>query len=109
VTSSEFNLAASLIGVHWAPLLLAAWLWPLKPFSWSFGSILAYTASLVSCLIVLIFGFIFLDVRNSAGTGSGASWYLIYSMMTLGLVPISVIAIHVLAGRFAGFFVRRFV
>lgn len=37
---------------------------------------------------------------------TGAAAYLIYAVMSLGLVPVIIIAAHILAGRFAGFVVR---
>lgn len=107
-TAAEFNLAAVLLAIHWVPLVLAAWLWPLR-LQISFGSLVLLVLSVASWLIVLIGLLVFTNVREVAATaGHAAGWYMIYGVLSLGLIPALVIAAHVLAGRFAGLLIRRY-
>ncbi len=102
------GFAAALVAIHWTPLAIAAWRWPLRKLDWSFGSALAVLPCALAWLIVLFCLLIFTDVREHGfATGHAAGWYVIFSLMTLGALPLSVIGAHVLAGRLAGYWIRR--
>lgn len=105
LNSGEWTLVLLLFAVHWGPLLLAMWLWPLKELTLSVKSAFAVLLSVASCIIVFICLFIFTDVK-SGGNMTGAAAYLIYAVVSLGIVPVIVIAVHVLAGRFLGLLLR---
>ena len=105
--SGEWTFVILLLAVHWVPLLAAMLLWPLKGLKLSVASVITLLLSLVSWLVVFICIFIFTDVR-SGGNMTGAAAYIIYGVMSLGIVPVVIIGAHILAGRFAGFAARRF-
>ncbi|MEO1310304.1 MAG: hypothetical protein AAFV51_04960 [Pseudomonadota bacterium] len=105
--SPEHAVSLVLIAIHWTPLALATWLWPLRPRP-SVGSALALIVCIPSALIVVACLFVFTDVEaRSATAGHAAGWYLIFSVITLGVVPAIVLSAHLMAGRLAGWALRR--
>lgn len=102
----ELKITAVLIAIHWIPLLFAAWVWPLKKLDLSISSALALVFSILAWMIVLISLFLFFDVKANGRPMTWFAAYLIYSMMTLGVVPLILILIHVFAGRLAGYWMR---
>jgi len=90
-----------LLAIHWVPLMLAAWKWPFRSSGGT--SSVQFVLGIASWLVVLGCVFIFFDFRpRSFGGGHGAGWYLVYSLLTLGVLPAMTITCHVLAGRFLG-------
>lgn len=105
---TEYSFMAALFLIHWLPLLYATWKWPLENLVLSFRSMTTFILSIFSWAIVLFCIFIFTDVRlGSAFAKHAGGWYLIYSVLSVGIIPIVVISAHVLAGRFAGFWIKR--
>ncbi|MEM8935073.1 MAG: hypothetical protein AAGC77_01540 [Pseudomonadota bacterium] len=102
----EYGIAAVLLAIHWGPLLLAAWLWPLRKISLSIISILTLIVCLPCGLLVLAGLIIFTDVNYTA-QGNGITWYMIYSIMSLGLIPATMILAHIMTGRLAGYVMRK--
>lgn len=100
---------AIILAIHWAPLLLAAWRWPLRRSDWSILSALKMILGVVCWLIVVICLPIFANAHaNGSGTGSPAGWYIIFSVATFGVVPVLIISAHIYAGRSAGYWYRRY-
>jgi len=102
----EYKITAVLIAIHWIPLLLSACLWPLKKFSLSVSSAITLLFTFVAWLIVLTCLVLFFDVEPE---GSSMTWfaaYLIYAFVSLGIVPLIIVAVHVFAGRSAGLVFR---
>jgi|GEM_PF-6272291 len=102
------GLSLILLSVHWIPLLIGAWRYPMRGFDRSFGGSIKFGLSILCCLLVVIFLFVFLQNKDlGSRTGHSAGWYLIYSVVTVGIVPALVITIHVVAGRFLGWWWRQ--
>ncbi|MEM7290170.1 MAG: hypothetical protein AAF412_07370 [Pseudomonadota bacterium] len=104
--SSDFKITAVLIGIHWIPLLLAAWIWPLKKLDFSFSSAITLLLTVAAWIIVAGCLMLFSDVQANGQQMTGFAAYLIYSFMSLGAVPAAIIAIHVFAGRSLGMWIR---
>lgn len=102
----EYQLALLLFGVHWGPLVAAAILWPMRSVRLSVRTVIAALVGLSSAAIVFVSLFVFGDVRTTA-QGNGVTWYLIFSLMTLGIAPTLVISAHIMVGRWIGYFYRR--
>ena len=103
--SLEFSITAVLIGIHWGPLLLAAWLWPLRKLNVSISSAVTLVFTILAWIIVAVCLLLFFDVRANGRNMTGFAAYLIYSVMTFGVLPIGLVAIHVFAGRSAGLWI----
>ncbi len=98
----------TLIPIHWIPLFMAAWRWPLAGFRKSLASVFLFLICLLSCFVVLVCLLIFTDTNpRPFGEGHAAGWFFVYSLLTLGALPITTITAHILAGRFIGWLVRR--
>lgn len=103
---SEFKITAILISIHWIPLFMSAWFWPFKKFNFSFSSAITLLFTIVAWLVVLVCLFIFFDVKPNGRPMTGFGAYMIYSLMTLGVLPIAIVAVHVFAGRSVGYLLR---
>ena len=103
---SEIKITSILIAIHWIPLFIAAWVWPLRKFDFSFLSAITLLFTIAAWLIVLVCLPLFFDVRANGGQMTWFAAYMIYSLMTFGAVPAAIIAIHVFAGRSAGLWIR---
>lgn len=106
LSSGEWGFLIGLLAIHWVPLLVSMWLWPIREPTRSIASVLSLIVGLASWIIVLSCLFVFTDVK-SGGNMTGAAAYIIYAVVSLGMVPVVIIFAHVMAGRFAGFAVRR--
>ena len=106
IFSSDFRITAILIGVHWIPLLLAAWVWPLKNLSFSFSSAVTLLFTIAAWIVVAACLLLFSDVTADGRQMTGFAAYLIYSVMSFGAVPITIVAIHAFAGRSLGMWIR---
>ncbi|MEM9169179.1 MAG: hypothetical protein AAGC56_05955 [Pseudomonadota bacterium] len=105
--SGAFGFSAVLIAIHWIPLVIAAWLWPIRRPRGLIGKILKVAGGVLVWPFVLFSLSIFTDAEERAATaGHAAGWYLIFSMLTFGVIPAIFIAVHVVAGRFAGLWIR---
>jgi len=107
MAKSELKIFAVVAGLHWGPLLLAARLWPLRELRMSFGSAVTLAFSFLAWLIVAACLLVFSDIRADGRAMTGIGAYLIYSMMTLGVLPVLIVAVHIFAGRSAGLWVRN--
>lgn len=107
LTLDELMVVTGLLLIHWGPLLLAARRWPFINFGLSLRSFITVGVSILSCLIALFCVFLFTDVKGRGTEGHGAGWYIIFSVVTFGILPAFTIAAHVIAGRFIGFTFRR--
>ncbi|MGI9401254.1 MAG: hypothetical protein ACR2O0_08380 [Rhizobiaceae bacterium] len=104
--TSDFMITMILVSIHWIPLLLAAWAWPLKKLDFSLSSAVTLLFTIAAWIIVAGCLLVFSDVQASGQQMTGFAAYLIYSFMSLGAVPIAIIAIHIFAGRSLGMFIR---
>ena len=77
--------------------------WIRRAIVWSFWpvvlDVLGVMATLMSFMMSMAFLF---DTQSPAGTGSVGSWYVIYGVVTLGVVPVLGLWIYYLSGRFVG-------
>ncbi len=103
---SDFKITAVLIGIHWIPLLLAAWVWPLKKLDYSFSSAATLLFTILAWIVVAGCLLLFSDVQANGRQMTGFAAYLIYSLMSFGAVPIAIVAIHIFAGRSLGLWIR---
>lgn len=103
---SDFRITAILIGIHWIPLLLAAWIWPLKKLDFSFSSAVTLLFTIAAWIVVVGCLLLFSDVQANGLQMTGFAAYLIYSLMSFGAVPVAIVAIHVFAGRSLGMWIR---
>lgn len=94
------SISIGLLALHWGALLFSAWKWPFRSMGWSnpIQTLILTLLSVVAWLIVLGCLFVFLDWEYQM-EGNGASWFLIYSMFTLGGLPALTLVCHVFAGR----------
>ncbi|MEM1198707.1 MAG: hypothetical protein AAGI06_05290 [Pseudomonadota bacterium] len=105
-TLAGFNITALLVAIHWIPLLLSAWIWPLKKIRFSVPSAITLCLTVTAWLIVGTSVLLFFDVNPDGGQMTGFGAYLIYSFMSLGVVPLLIMAAHIFAGRSAGLWIR---
>lgn len=93
---------------HLIPFFIALRIWSKKHINRSFKSIIYDLLGYVSVPISLIFGLIFLDVGSPGGaTGDHSGWFLIFSVMTLGLLPLLTMTFYFCSGRLAGRFIYK--
>lgn len=99
------SLSIGLLVFHWGALLFSAWKWPFRSMGWSnpIQTLILILLSVVAWLIVLGCLFLFLDFEPRRMEGNGASWFLLYSFISLGGLPTLTLVCHVFAGRFLGY------
>ena len=95
-----------IFGVHWVPLLMAACIWPHKAMRWRVSGVLNMVCTLLAGFVVLVCALALMDAENRSGHGTSGTFYLIYAVVSLGIVPAVLIAIHTYFGRFVGWAAR---
>lgn len=106
ISLAGLKITAILVAIHWTPLLLSAWLWPLKKIDFSVTSALTVLFTVIAWLIVGTCILLFFDVNANGRQMTWFAAYAIYSVVSLGVIPLIVIAVHIFAGRSAGLWVR---
>ena len=97
------------ISVHWGALALAARFWPFKRIGFSVMGVFNVLIGLASIPVVLVFLLFIGMVQSGTGdAGQPITWYLIYGVVSLGIVPAFLIFAHVIAGRFFGALLRKY-
>ncbi|MGH6808620.1 MAG: hypothetical protein ACREEJ_17540 [Ensifer adhaerens] len=95
-------MALTLIAIHYVPLLLALFWWSSRSVPSNWLNLLADALGIVSILIIFATYPIISDSSPGGTSGNGAGWFLIFSMLTYGLIPLVTISAHVLVGRLLG-------
>lgn len=106
INLAGLKITAILVAIHWAPLLLSAWLWPLKKINFSVTSAVTVLFTVIAWLIVGFSILLFFDVNANGRQMTWFAAYMIYSIMSLGAIPFMIVAVHVFAGRSAGLWIR---
>lgn len=92
-----------LLPSHLLVFFIAYFIWSRRKVTWSFGSVIFDILGLLSSLLSLIMTLLFLiDTPSPAGTGSLGMWYMIYAILTLGLIVVLTHLVFFLCGRFVG-------
>ena len=97
------GLGNALLAVHLFVLGITAWIWSRKPVIKSRFSTVLDVLGFVSILVTLAIFLIFLfDTEPNASTGNAASWFLIFSVVSLGIIPAITLLSFFLTGRLIG-------
>ncbi|MGI9349991.1 MAG: hypothetical protein ACR2O3_00395 [Rhizobiaceae bacterium] len=100
---NAIGLSKLFLGVHLVVLYVAYMIWSRRPSGKTWKTVFANILGVLSIPLSIVLALIFLfDGPPHAGTGNAASWYLIYSVVTLGIVPAITLFSFFLTGRIAG-------
>lgn len=97
-----------IFAVHWVPLVIAAVIWPHKAMRWRVPGVFNMLVTCVAGLVVLLVALMLMDAENRSGHGTSATFYLIFGVVTLGVIPALLIGIHVYFGRYVGWAIRKY-
>ncbi len=104
---ASVGLSPFLMTIHYVPLLTAAIIWSFVEAELSTRSAIADLVGIFGLLVAFLLYFVFSDGRTGA-EGGAAQWFVIYSILSIGSLPIVTIGLHFLAGRQIGRCIRHF-
>ena len=99
------GLSTALITVHYLPLLIAAIIWSFRESGVSTSFAIADLVGIFGLFVAFPLYFVFSD--DGANDLGAAHVFVIYSVLSMGSLPVATIALHCLAGRQIGRLIRR--
>ncbi|MEM8812541.1 MAG: hypothetical protein AAGF59_07985 [Pseudomonadota bacterium] len=99
----EFGLGGFLLLLHLVPMAVAILIWCNKRIARRWVSVLFDCLGLFATPVALIILFVVSEDQYPGGSaGHPAGWFLIFSMLTLGVLPLLTLASCFCSGRFVG-------